>query len=237
MGRKKRFPTRWRVLAALALVAIASGAYGWWQLIHWAPSRKSWPMQGIEVGAQDAPASGKGVDFVAFKTIGANFAYLEASRGAQGRDPTFARNLAAVRAAGLPFGAVHHYDPCISADLQAANFVTVVPRDDTLLPPAIELDETADACPKPVSDAAVESELMTFLNQVEGHAGKPALLKLSAAFEKRYHIASAIDRGLWLARDRFQPDYGERPWALWTANSALRSEASDVPVRWVAVQP
>jgi lysozyme len=148
-----------------------------------------------------------------------------------------ARNLAAARAAGLPVGAVHRYDPCLRADIQAANFVTVVPRENDLLPPAIELDETADACEKPVSDPAVESELMTFVNQVEGHAGKPALLKISRGFEERYHLANAIDRNLWLERDRFQPDYAGRPWTLWTANSALRSEASDVPVRWVAVQP
>jgi len=113
----------------------------------------------------------------------------------------------------------------------------VVPRDETLLPPAIELDETADDCPKAVSDAGVESELMTFLNQVEGHAGKPAILKISEAFEQRYHLASAIDRTLWLTRDRFPPEYAGRPWTLWTANSQLRSEAGPTPVRWVVVQP
>lgn len=236
MGRTKRFPTRWRVMAALLLAALAGGIYAWWQFIHWAPPRNAWPVQGVLIGARDMPPTGPGANFVAFKAIGADFAYLEASRGAKGRDPAFARNLAAVRAAGLPFGAVHHYDPCIRADLQAANFVTVVPRDASLLPPAIELEETADECPRPVSDAAVESELMTFLNQVEGHAGKPALLKISRAFEQRYHLASAIERNLWLTRDRFQPDYGGRPWTLWTANSALRSEASAIPVRWVVVQ-
>ena len=46
-----------------------------------------------------------------------------------------------------------------------------------------------------------------------------------------------IDRALWLQRDWFQPDYAGRPWALWTANSALRTEASEEPVRWVVVQP
>jgi lysozyme len=232
MGKKKRVVTRWRVLGALFLVAVGVGAYFWWQFIHWTPSRVQYPTQGVEIGAEDGRAS-----FVALKAIGADFAYLDASDGTAKRDPWFARNLEAVRAAGLPFGAVHRYDPCIPADRQAANFVTVVPRDDTLLPPAIDLDQLADDCAKLVSDAAVESELMTFLNQVEGHSGKPAILKISKAFEARYHLAGALDRTLWLTRDRFEPDYAGRPWALWTANSQLRSEAGSLPVRWVVAQP
>lgn len=232
MGRKTSFPTRWRVLAALLLAGLALIGWGWWHLIHWTPLRSEYPAQGVMVGADDGRAS-----FLAFRAIGADFAYLEASRGAKGRDPTFARNLEAVRSSGMKFGAVHHYDPCVAADLQAANFVTVVPRDDSLLPPAIELDETAQNCGHPVSDAAVESELTTFLNQVEGHAGQPALLKVSQRFEDRYHLVSRIERGLWLERDRFEPEYAGRPWTLWTANSALRSEASGHPVRWVVVQP
>ena len=83
----------------------------------------------------------------------------------------------------------------------------------------------------------MESELTTFLNQVEGHVGKPAVLKVSVAFEERYHIAGHIERNLWLTRDWFQPDYAGRPWTLWTANGALRTEAGDEPVRWVVLQP
>ncbi|WEK45797.1 MAG: glycoside hydrolase family 25 protein [Candidatus Andeanibacterium colombiense] len=231
MGRKKRGLTRWRVLGALLLAALVGGAWLWWQFIHWTPSRVQYPVQGVLIGADDGRAN-----FVAFKAIGADFAYLEASDGAAGRDPWFARNIDAARASGLPFGAVHRYDPCIPADRQAANFVTVVPRDDTLLPPAVELDKLTGDCPA-VSDAAVESELMTFLNQVEGHAGKPAILKISQGFEQRYHLAATIDRTLWLTRDRFEPDYTGRPWVLWTANSALRSEAGSLPARWVVAQP
>ena len=107
----------------------------------------------------------------------------------------------------------------------------------TLLPPAIALDQLADDCADPVSEAAVESELTTFLNQVEGHVGKPAVLKLSPAFEERYHIAARIERNLWLERDWLQPDYAGRPWTLWTANSQLRTEAGDAPLRWVVLQP
>ena len=232
MGRKRAIPIRWRVGAALVLTALCVAGWQWWVFIHWAPPRDAFPVQGVLIGARDGTP-----DFVSLKAVGANFVYLEASIGAKGRDPAFGRNLAAARASGLPIGVVHHYDPCLRADRQAANFVTIVPRDSSLLPPVIELDETADRCEPRVSEAEVESELTTFLNQVEGHVGKPAILKLSPAFEKRYAISSRIERNLWLERDRFQPDYGGRPWTLWTANGHLRSPAAEGPLRWVAAQP
>ena len=137
----------------------------------------------------------------------------------------------------MQVGAVHRYDPCQPAEKQAANFVTTVPRDPALLPPAVELDMLADNCPVRVSDAKVESELMTFLNQVETHTGKPVILKVTRPFESRYGIASKLDRNIWLVRDRFLPDYGGRPWTLWTANSSLANEIADDGLRWVVVQP
>ena len=70
-----------------------------------------------------------------------------------------------------------------------------------------------------------------------GHVGEPAILKVSRGFEAEYGIAARVERNLWLERDRWQPDYGGRPWTLWTANSWLRSPASDSALRWVAAQP
>jgi lysozyme len=232
MGRKRAFGWRWRIAGALALVALIGGGWGWWRLQHWRPETKAFPVQGVLVGASDGR-----VDFRAFKAIGARFTYLEASQGAEARDPSFSRNLAAAREAGLKTGAVHRYDPCVAADKQAANFVTIVPRDKSMLPPAIELDALADDCPARVSEAAVESELTTFLNEIEGHVGQPAVLKVSAAFEARYPVAATVERNLWLTRDYLQPDYAGRPWTLWTANAAYRNEAGETPVRWVVLQP
>ena len=232
MGRKRAFSWRKRLAALLVLVLIGTGGWLWWQGQHWAPSRAAFPQQGVLIGARDGEA-----DFRALKAIGADFVYLEASDGAAARDAAFAGNLARVRESGLPFGVVHAYDPCLAAERQAGNFVTIVPRDEMLLPPAIALERLAGDCGDPVSEAAVESELTTFLNQVEGHAGKPAVLKLAPAFEERYHIAARIERNLWLERDWLQPAYAGRPWTLWTANSQLRTEAGDQPVRWVVLQP
>lgn len=214
------------------LLAIIGGAVAWWQGRHWSPARAEFPVQGALVGTVDGE-----VDFRALKAIGADFVYLEASLGARGRDPAFARNLRGAQGSGLRYGAVHDYDPCIPADRQAANFVTIVPREGTDLPPAIALNRLAVDCADPMSEEAVESELTTFLNQVEGHVGQPAVLKISSAFEDHYHISSRLERNLWLDRDWLQPDYAGRPWTLWTANAHLRTEASSSALRWVVVQP
>ena len=232
MARRRGSPARLRWLAALLLVVLVGGMFAWWHLRHWTPDRALFPVQGVEIGGADEV-----VDWTALKAIGADFAYVDASASAFARDPSFAKHLEGARAAKLQVGAVHRYDPCQPAGPQAANFVTVVPRDAKMLPPAVELDRLADDCPVRVSDQAVESELMTFLNQIETHTGKPAILKITRQFEKRYHVATAIDRNLWLVQERFQPEYAGRPWTMWTANSALATEADDEPVRWVAVQP
>jgi len=232
VARRSGSRTRQRIFGALLLLALIGSAVLWWHLRHWLPSRDDYAMQGVEIGVQDGP-----VHWPALKAIGARFAYIDASASAFARDPLFVNNFEEARKAGMPVGAVHSYDPCQPADKQAANFVTIVPRDPKLLPPAVDLDMLADDCPVAVSDAGVESELMTFLNQVETHTGKPVLLKLSPGFESRYAIAAKIDRNLWLVRDRLVPDYAGRPWMMWTANSALANEVSGQGLRWVVVQP
>ena len=232
MGRKRSTIWRTRILAVLLLAALVGGGYLWWQGRHWRPDVAQFPQQGAIVGASDGA-----VAFDGLQAIGAGFVYLEASAGANGRDPSFGSNLAAVEMTDLPFGVIHAYDPCVPAEKQAANFLTIVPRDAEMLPPAIELDKTAEDCADPLAEVAVESELTTFLNQVEGHTGRSAVLKLAPGFEERYHIARSIERPLWLRRDWQQPDYAGRPWTLWTANAHYANEASEDPLRWVAVQP
>ncbi|ANY18571.1 Glycosyl hydrolases family 25 [Tsuneonella dongtanensis] len=231
MGRKRKgIGWRARALAALVLAAVLLGAWGWWELRHWTPSQDAYPHQGAEIAARDG-----NVRFGTLAALGARFVYLDASDGVR-RDPAFAANLAAAREAGLEVGAVHRFDPCTMADGQSASFVVLVPRGGDLLPPAIALDETADECPVPVGEAEVESELMTLINQVEAHAGKPAILKVSKAFEDRYHLAGRIERHLWVVGTWREPTYAGRPWLMWTANEGLWGDASEAPLRWVVMR-
>jgi lysozyme len=230
--RKPAGPGMRRVAALLLLLTAMALIYGLWWLHRWRPDVAAYPSQGVEVGADDGV-----VDWPALKATGASFAYLDASASAFARDPAFTRNLTDARAARLRVGAVHRYDPCQPGDRQAANFVTLVPRDTALLPPAVALAQLADDCPVRVTDAAVEREFTTFLNQIETHTGRPAVLRISAGFERRYGFAGRFDRELWLARTLIEPDYAGRPWALWTANGARGAGVSEHPLRWVVAQP
>ncbi|MDN3646569.1 glycoside hydrolase family 25 protein [Pontixanthobacter aestiaquae] len=234
MARRKS-PARkwaWRIFGMLVLAALAVGAWFWWENQHWTPHEAAYPDQGVLI-AQDNGL----VNFRTLAALGANFAYLESSIGNDGQDSRFAGNFANAREAGLEVGAVHLFDPCVLADGQSANFVTMVPREDGLMPPVIALDRTAENCEKRVSDAAVESELMTLINQIENHTGKPAILKVTPQFEEAYAISARLERNLWANRTRFAPTYTTRPWLLWSANEQLRSEAADEPIEWVVVQP
>ncbi len=220
------------LVAALLLVAFLAGGWAWWESRNWRPDEVIWTDQGALIGESDGT-----VRFPTLKGLGAGFVYLEASRGADGKDAAFPDNFAAARAAGLQIGAVHRFDACARADGQSANFVTTVPRDIELLPPAIMLERTAEDCPERVSRAAVQSEVMTLVNQIEAHTGKPVILAPSEDFEEDYAVAARIDRNLWLSRDWSEPTYAGRPWLLWTANSAFQTEAAGQPLRWVVVRP
>jgi lysozyme len=236
-GRKsagRRGPRRWllRLIALAALFGLAFAAWLWWDMRSWRPDETLYPEQGAL-----APEGGAPIKFATLKAVGAQFVYLPLELVPSPDAPEgFADRYVRAREAGLRVGVVVLFDPCAPADPQSGTFAQMVPRDPALLPPAIALSDMADGCDPKVSDAAVESELMTLINQVETHAGKPVILKLTPGFEDRHHTATALARDLWLARDRARPDYAGRPWLLWSANGALVSEASEEPIEWVVVQ-
>ncbi|MEA1618400.1 glycoside hydrolase family 25 protein [Erythrobacter sp. T5W1-R] len=230
---RRKAPRRWlwRAGALAGLTGLAFLAWFWWDMRAWRPDETVFPEQGAVIASNAAATR-----FATLKALGAAFAYLELPDESGPPDPGFAARLAAAREAGLKVGVIHVFDPCRPADAQSAFFTRMVPRDSGWLPPAIALTRLADGCAQPVSDAAVESELVTFINQIETHAGKPVILKLGRAFQERHRSAQALERDLWLMRDRAQPDYAGRPWLLWSANASLVSEAAEEPIEWAVVQ-
>ena len=229
MARKSLKQRFWRIgiaLAVLLVIVIVARNL----MIGWAPSRSEFPVQGITV----SEANGE----IAWNTVGAtgvDFAYLHATRGTDARDAAFAANRVGARNAGIRHGAVHQYSLCQLATDQATNFITTVPGEDNLLPPAVRL--SFDDCDERPGRALLLSELTTFLNQIEAHSGKPAVLAITAEFEELYAVSAGIDRTVWLEQNFFPPDYATKPWVMWQASDMRRTSGIDGPVDWNVVRP
>ncbi|WP_394729933.1 glycoside hydrolase family 25 protein [Altererythrobacter sp. GH1-8] len=230
--RPKQRPWRRYIIALIALGVLVATAWYWWTMRSWTPSEADYPDQGIALamGQRD-------VNFPTVRALGGKFVYFAIGPYGAPRDTGLADAMADARQAGLQIGAVITFDPCAKADPQSSRFVTMVARDTALLPAAIELETGGENCPEAVSDAAIESELMTLINQIERHSGKPVILKLSRAFEERYRLSGSLSRDLWVVGDRIAPRYAARPWLLWSANTSRHMETAAEPVEWVVVQP
>ncbi|KPF89011.1 lysozyme [Novosphingobium sp. AAP83] len=228
---RKRNPARRRLMAALLLVALVAAGFAWWTARTWRPDRADFQVQGAWLSDDDGV-----VDWRLLRGAGADFVYLTASEGTGTRDTAFGKAVEAARGRGMQVGAVHVYDLCAPAEAQAANFVTVVPRDKDMLPPAIALDIDSRTCPAVPGEAQMQSELTTFLNQVEKHVETKVILMVSSGLEQQFHLAAMIDRHIWVSQDFIEPGYAGRPWVMWTATHRLRLNATSGPIRWVVVQ-
>ena len=220
-----------QLIAFAALLGLIYAAWFWFDMRSWKPDAELFPEQGAVI-ANGAP----GVRFETLKATGADFVYLELSPAGTPPDPGFRDRFRAAKQAGLKVGVLQPFDPCQRADPQSALFTRMVARDPELLPPVLALIRLPQACASRVSDAAVTSEVLTLVNQIEMHSGRPVILKLGEDFERQFGIANTIDRDLWLVRDRMRPRYAPRPWLLWSANSQLVNEATGEPLEWVVVQ-
>jgi lysozyme len=215
---------RW--LLILAVLGLTLFALGWYWASRWQPDREQWPIQGVAVGAANGELS-----WPTLAATGAQFAYIDAVAGGTRAHARFTSEHDAALAAGLRVGAVHHYALCRTASEQAAAFVTLVPREEAALPAAIAIADDP-ACRRRPTRALLISELTTFLNQVETHLGKSAILAPTAEIDAEFRVTEAINRPRWVIRNWREPDNdAARPWVIWQANDMLESDGASGPVR------
>ncbi len=220
--------TLWRVAAVAGLLAALFA--GWaWHRHHWRPDRAAFAMQGVAVGPANLPISWDGL-----ASQGVRFGYIDATFGAAAVNRSYGEMRDAARASGLRTGPVHHFAVCALATDQAAAFIRLVPRAIEDLPPAILLDIDG-TCDRKPTRALLVSELTTFLNQVETHLGKPAVVGTTAAFDRAYALAGVINRPAWVASNRTAPGPDAAGWLIWQSNDALTLAGATGPARWLVL--
>jgi lysozyme len=211
------------------LVALAAGIYSY--AIHWRPSLRHYPVQGIDVSHHQG-----NVDWSKVRAAGVAFAYIKATEGGDHRDADFTKNWHQSRAAGLRHGAYHFYTLCRPAADQAANFIAAVPREPDALAPVVDLEFGGNCSARPSREVLLR-ELTIFLMAIEQHAGRAAILYITREFDEAYGITRAFDRPLWLRRMLLPPNYGARPWTIWQASAFRSVDGIEGRVDWNVMRP
>ena len=194
--------------ACAGLVALfGAGLYFTFMTFHPDPDR--YPVRGIDVSHHQGA-----IDWRQVAGAGIDFAYMKATEGGDFSDRRFAENWQAAKDAGVRRGAYHFFTFCRPGADQAAHFIATVPRDPDALPPAVDL-EFGGNCPEASGRLDVEKELPAFLERVEAHYGRKALLYATPEYYKAHMAGTEIANPLWLRSLVFEPDYNHHPWTVW----------------------
>ena len=179
------------------------------------PLLSGYSVHGIDVSAYQGR-----IDWPVVARNRVRFAFIKASEGATLRDPRFARNWRAARAAGVLCGAYHYFQPNRDGQIQADLFARTVPLAPGDLPPVLDV-EAAN-----FHDVAVlRREVARWLRLIEAHYGVRPILYSNHSFYQRHLAGHFDDYPLWLAHyEVARPSLPRSKWIIWQ-----HSDESHVP--------
>lgn len=198
------------VVVVVGLVGAGLGALGfargWWRAAH--PELERFPVWGLDVSHHQGV-----IDWV---TVASDrrvrFVFIKATEGGDWRDRRFSENWAAAKRAGLRVGAYHFYTFCTDPDLQAQNFLSVVPRDPEALPPVIDL-EFGGNCQLRRSADEVRADVARLSEALARATGKTPVLYVTGQAYWAFVQHSDLHLPLWFRSIWQEP--AEPPWLFW----------------------
>jgi len=216
--------TRKRLLIIPALILAALAVAGIVYVMTFHPPSDRYPVRGIDVSHHQGA-----IDWTGVASDGIRFAWIKATEGGDFSDTRFTENWRRAEAAGLLRGAYHFFTLCRPGTEQAAHFIATVPLDETALPPAVDLEFTGN-CAEKDHLPDIPGELAAFLERIESHYGRTAVVYVRPDFYAAHLTGRNIRNPLWLQSFVREPDYGERPWTFWQYHVFGQVRGIDVPV-------
>jgi lysozyme len=179
-----------------------------WRTFWFGPERERFPVHGIDVSHHQGV-----IDWARVKASGQVFVFLKATEGADFRDTRFVENWRAARAQGLVTGAYHFFTFCSPGVAQAENFLAVAPRDESVLPLAVDVEFTGN-CVGWESVPQIQTELVAFVEHVRAQAGSTPLLYTTEEVRLELVPRELQQHAYWL-RSLWGEPSGEIDWRFW----------------------
>ena len=176
---------------------------------------KKFPVHGIDISRHN-----KAINWAKVKRTGVDFAFIKATEGRDDMDIRFREFWRDSKRAGVPRGAYHFYYFCAPPEAQADNYIRVVPKSDSSLPPILDVEwnPKSPTCTKRPKASVVVNRLQRWLSKIERHYGQKPIIYTTVDFY-RDNLASGALPGYhyWLRSVKAEPKYvyGKRPWVFW----------------------
>jgi len=202
--RRRRY---WVPLAAIWIAAaVALLAWRYW-LPQYRPGLQAGESYGVDVSTHQGH-----IDWEDVARDDIEFAFIKATEGGDLVDARFVENWRGARQAGIDVGAYHFFTLCRSGEDQAANFLSQLPRLESDLAPALDLEFPGNCSERPPVEW-VQREVRTWVGLVEEKTGLEVLLYVQGDFDEAYRITPMFDRPVWHRRILRRPS--ENEWLVW----------------------
>jgi lysozyme len=173
-----------------------------------------YPVHGIDVSKYQ-----RDIDWQEVRRAGVAFAFLKATEGGDILDSRFHEYTQGARAAGIPSAPYHFYYFCTPARVQAAWYIANVPRSAVRLPPVLDMEwnHKSPTCKLRPDPATVRSEMKIWLDMVERHYGRKAIIYTTVDFHRENIDGHFRDHQFWLRSVAAHPEqiYPGHPWTFW----------------------
>lgn len=172
------------------------------------------PVHGIDVSKYQGD-----IDWPEVRKAGVAFAFIKATEGGDRVDDRFDRYWRGASAAGIPHAPYHFYYFCTPAEVQARWFIRNVPKSAVKMPPVLDMEwnPASPSCKLRPDPQTVRREMKTWLDIVERHFGKKAIIYTTVDFHRENIDGHFRDHQFWLRSVAAHPGdiYPNHPWSFW----------------------
>lgn len=174
------------------------------------PKTEKYPVRGIDVSNYQGD-----IDWAKVKEENFQFAYIKASEGMDYKDEFFHSNWKNAKINGFSTGAYHFFTFGSSGLDQAKNFISILPKDEDMMPPVIDLEFVGNSKSVPTKEK-LKNELVDFISEIEKTYNHKPILYLTYESYEKYIKGDFTKYNIWIRDVVKSPKFQDgQEWILW----------------------
>lgn len=171
-------------------------------------NRDKYPVFGVDVSNYQGL-----IDWHQLEAQDVSFAFIKATEGSGHVDESARRNLENAAETDIKLSAYHFFSFDSPGETQAANFISVVEKDDIDIPPVVDIEYYADKKSNKPSKSEAEAILRPLLEDLEEYYGEKPIIYTTLPVYCRYVKEGFSDYPLWIRSVNMEPDLLD--WKFW----------------------